>query len=87
MIKMFTLNYNDLTDNRTFTYGVVSKHQEEIEALESRLARLKAFDLALCNYLQTYKTLDVELYNYAVVYLERTDKNIADIFEEIRKGA
>ena len=84
---MFTLNYNDLTDNRTFTYGVVSKHQEKIESLESRLARLKAFDLALCNYLRTHKTLDVELYNYAVAYLEHTDKNIANIFEEIRKGA
>lgn len=84
---MFALNYNDLTDNRTFTYKLLSRRQEEIEALESRLARLKAFDLALCNYLQTHKTLDVELYNYAVAYLEHTDKNIADIFEEIRKGA
>ena len=84
---MFTLNYNDLTDNRTFTYGVMSKREEEIKALENRLARLKAFDLALYNYLQTHKTLNIELYNYAVVYLEHTDKNIADIFEEIRKGA
>lgn len=84
---MFTLNYNDLTDNRTFTYGVVSKLEEEIKTLESRLTRMKEFDLALYNYLQMHKTLDVELYNYAVVYLERTDKNIADIFEEIRKGA
>ena len=81
---MFTLNYNDLTDNRTFTYGVISKHQEEIEALESRLARLKAFDLALYNYLQTHKELSIELYNYAVAYREYTDKNIADIFEEIK---
>ena len=86
-IKMFALNYNDLTDNRTFTYGVVSKLEEEIKALENRLARLKAFDLALYNYLQTHKELSIELYNYAVVYLEHTDKNISDIFEEIRKGA
>ena len=84
---MFTLNYNDLTDNRTFTYGLASKRQEEIKSLESRLARMKEFDLALYNYLQTHKTLDIELYNYAVAYLEYTNKNIADIFEEIRKGA
>lgn len=82
---MFTLNYNDLTDSRTFTYGLISKRQEEIKSLESRLVRMKEFNLALCNYLQTHKTLDIELYNYAVAYLEYTNKSIADIFEEIRK--
>ena len=81
---MFTLKYEDLTDNRTFTYQVVEKHQKNIEELEKKLAREKEFNIALCNYLQTHKELSIELYNYAVAYREYTDKNIADIFEEIK---
>ena len=83
-IKMFTLKYEDLTDNRTFTYQVVEKHQKNIEELEKKLAREKEFNITLCNYLQTHKELSIELYNYAVAYREYTDKNIADIFEEIK---
>ena len=84
MIKMLTLNYNDLTDNHTFTYQLVKKHQEDIEQLEKKLAREKEFYIDLCNYLQTHKELSLELYNYAVAYLERTNKKISEIFEEIK---
>ena len=51
---MLTLKYNDLTDSRTFTFKVFDKRQREIEWLEAKLKRIKDFDIALTNYLQTH---------------------------------
>ena len=51
---MLTLKYNDLTDYGTFTSKIFAKQQQEIKWIESKLKRMKDFDIALTNYLQTH---------------------------------
>ena len=82
---MLTLKYNDLTDSRTFTFKVFDKRQREIEWLETKLKRMKDFDIALTNYLQTHGEMSNDLYDKACVMLDHSDKTVPEIFEEIRK--
>ena len=82
---MLTLKYNDLTDSSTLTFKVFDKRQREIEWLEAKLKRIKDFDIALTNYLQTHGEMSLDLYNEACVMLDHSDKTVSEIFEEIRK--
>ena len=82
---MLTLKYNDLTDSRTFTFKVFDKRQREIEWLEAKLKRIKDFDIALTNYLQTHGEMSNDLYDQACVMFDHSDKTVPEIFEEIRK--
>ena len=82
---MLTLKYNDLTDSRTFTFKVFDKRQREIEWLEAKLKRIKDFDIALTNYLQTHGEISNDLYDNACVMFDHSDKTVPEIFEEIRK--
>ena len=82
---MLTLKYNDLTDSRTFTFKVFDKRQREIKWLEAKLKRIKDFDIALTNYLQTHGEMSNDLYDKACVMLDHSDKTVPEIFEEIRK--
>lgn len=82
---MLTLKYNDLTDSRTFTFKVFDKRQREIERLEAKLKRIKDFDIALTNYLQTHGEMSNDLYDKACVMFDHSDKTVSEIFEEIRK--
>ena len=84
---MLTLNYNDLVDSSTFTFKVFDKQQQEIKWVEAKLKRMKDFDIALTNYLQTYGEMSLDLYNKACVMFEYSDKTVSEIFEEIRKGS
>lgn len=82
---MLTLKYNDLIDSSTLTSKILSEHQREIKCLESKLERIKAFDAALTNYLQTNGEMNLDLYDKACVMFYRSDKTVPEIFEEIRK--
>ena len=82
---MLTLKYNDLIDSRTFTFKVFDKRQREIEWLEAKLKRIKDFDIALTNYLQTHGEMSNNLYDKACVMFDHSDKTVPEIFEEIRK--
>ena len=82
---MLTLKYNDLTDSRTFTFKAFDKQQQEIKRVEAKLERMKAFDVALTNYLQTYGEMSLDLYNKACAMFKYSDKTVSEIFEEIRK--
>ena len=84
---MLTLNYNDLVDSSTFTFKVFDKQQQEIKWVEAKLKRMKDFDIALTNYLQTYGEMNLDLYDKACVMFEYSDKTVSEIFEEIRKGS
>ena len=84
---MLTLKYNDLTDSRTFTFKVFDKRQREIKWLEAKLKRIKDFDIALTNYLQTHGEMSNDLYDKACVMFDHSDKTVSEIFEEIRKKA
>lgn len=82
---MLTLKYNDLTDSSTFTFKVFAKQQQEIKRVEAKLERMKAFDTALTNYLQTHGEMSLDLYDKACVMFDHSDKIVSEIFEEIRK--
>ena len=84
---MITLKYNDLTDSSTFTSKVFAKQQQEIKWLEAKLKRMKDFDIALTNYLQTHGEMSLDLYNDACAMFDHSDKIVSEIFEEIRKRA
>ena len=82
---MLTLKYNDLTDSRTFTFKAFDKQQQEIKRVEAKLKRMKDFDIALTNYLQTHGEMSLDLYDKACVMFDHSDKTVPEIFEEIRK--
>lgn len=83
---MLTLKYNDLVFCNTFTFKTFDKKQREIELLEAKLKRMKDFDIALTNYLQTHGEMSLDLYDKACVLFDHSDKTVPEIFEEIRKG-
>ena len=85
LITMLTLKYNDLTDFNTLTSKLFDKRQREIEWLEAKLKRIKDFDIALTNYLQTHGEMSNDLYDKACVMFDHSDKTVSEIFEEIRK--
>ena len=82
---MLTLKYNDLTDSSTLTFKVFDKRQREIEWLEAKLKRMKDFDIALTNYLQTHGEMSLDLYDKICVMFEHSDKTASEIFMEIEK--
>ena len=82
---MLTLKYNDLTDYGTFTSKVFAKQQQEIKWLEAKLERMKAFDVALTNYLQNHGEMSYDLYDEVCAMFDHSDKTVSEIFEEIRK--
>lgn len=82
---MLTLKYNDLTDSSTFTSKVFNKQQQKIKWTEAKLKRMKDFDIALTNYLQTHGEMSLDLYDKACVMFDHSDKTVSEIFEEIRK--
>lgn len=84
---MLTLKYNDLTDYDTFTSKVFARQQREIEQVEAKLERMKAFDVSLTNYLQTHGEMSHDLYDKACAMFDHSDKTVPEIFEEIRKKA
>lgn len=82
---MLTLKYDDLNDSSTFTSSVFDRRQEEIEWLEAKWLRLRAFDVALTNYLQAHGKMSYELYNEVRIMFDHSDKTVSEIFKEIEK--
>ena len=82
---MLTLKYNDLVDCSTFTFKTFAKQQREIELAEAKLERMKDFNNALTNYLQTCGEMSFDLYNKACIMFDHSNKTVPEIFEEIRK--
>ena len=82
---MLTLKYNDLTDFNTLTSKLFDKRQREIERLEAKVEKMKSFDIALTNYLQTHGEISLDLYDKICVMFEHSDKTVSEIFMEIEK--
>ena len=82
---MLTLKYNDLTDFSTLTSKLFNKRQQEIEWLEAKVEKMKSFDIALTNYLQTHGEMSLDLYDKICVMFEHSDKTVSEIFMEIEK--
>ena len=82
---MLTLKYNDLTDFNTLTSKLFDKRQREIEWLEAKVEKMKSFDIALTNYLQSHREMKLDLYNEICAMFEHSDKTLPEIFMEIEK--
>ena len=82
---MLTLKYNDLTDSRTLTSKLFDKRQREIEWLETKVEKMKYFDVALTNYLQAHGEMSLELYDEICAMFEHSDKTVSEIFMKIEK--
>ena len=82
---MPTLKYNDLTDFNTLTSKLFDKRQREIERLETKVEKMKSFDIALTNYLQTHGEMSLDLYDKICAMFEHSDKTVSEIFMEIEK--
>lgn len=82
---MPTLKYNDLTDFNTLTSKLFDKRQREIEWLEAKVEKMKSFDIALTNYLQTHGEMSLDLYDKICTMFEHSDKTVSEIFMEIEK--
>ena len=82
---MLTLKYNDLTDFNTLTSKLFDKRQREIERLEAKVEKMKSFDIALTNYLQTHGEISLDLYDKICVMFEHSDKTVSEIFMEIEE--
>ena len=82
---MLTLKYNDLTDFNTLTSKLFDKRQREIERLETKVEKMKSFDIALTNYLQTHREMSLDLYDEICAMFEHSDKTGSEIFMEIEK--
>ena len=82
---MLTLKYNDLTDFNTLTSKLFDKRQREIERLETKVEKMKSFDIALTNYLQAHGEMSLDLYDEICVMFEHSDKTVSEIFMEIEK--
>lgn len=83
---MITLKYDDLTDSSTLTSKLFDKHQKEIQWLEAKLERMKAFDVAITNYLQNHGEMSLDLYDKICVMFEHSNKTVTEIFGEIENG-
>ena len=83
---MIALKYGDLTDSSTLTSKLFSKYQKEIESIEAKLERMKSFDIAITNYLQSHGTMDYYLYSKACALLEHSNKTVSEILMEIENG-
>ena len=83
---MIILKYDDLTDSSTLTSKVFDKRQKEIQWLEAKLERMKAFDVAATNYLQNHGEMNLDLYDKACVMFEHSNKTVTEIFREIENG-
>ena len=82
---MAKLIYSDLFDSNTLTSKVFRKHQKNIEILELKWTREKAFEYALTQHLQNYGEMDYELYNHAVALFEHSNLSVFEIFQKIRE--
>lgn len=82
---MLTLKYNDLTDFNSLTSKLFDKRQREIEWLETKLEKMKSFDIVLTNYLQTHGEMSLNLYNEICAMFEHSGKTVSEIFMEIEK--
>lgn len=83
---MITLKYDDLTDSSTLTSKLFEKRQKEIELAEAKLERMKAFDVAITNYLQNHGEMSLDFYDKICVMFEHSNKTVTEIFREIENG-
>lgn len=74
------LKFDDLDDNRTDTYKVLTRIANERESYMKKADRLRQFDLYLTNWLMRHESMTYEEYDLLMAWYEHSDYTIPGIF-------
>lgn len=74
------LKFDDLDDNRTDTYKVLTRLAKEREVHLKKANRLRNFDLYLTNWLMRHDSMTHQEYNTLMAWYEHTEYSIPGIF-------
>ena len=74
------LKFDDLDDNRTDTYQVLTRIAKERASYQEKADRLRKFDLHLTNWLMRHKSMTYAEYDLLMAWYGHTDYTIPEIF-------
>ena len=74
------LKFDDLDDNRTDTYKVLTRLAKERAVHLEKANRLRNFDLYLTNWLMRHDSMTHQEYNSLMAWYEHTEYSIPGIF-------
>ena len=80
---MMTLKYEDLSKRSSYTCQVFIQMENEIQQMQKKLNRMKEFDTAMTDKLQSLRTIAREDFDRASAFFHHTDMTVAEIMEEI----
>ena len=80
---MLTLNYEDLSKRSSDTCRVFIKMDDEIQQMQKKLNRMKEFDIAMTNKLQSLRVIAREDFDRASALFRHTDMTVNEIMEEV----
>lgn len=80
---MLTVKYEDLTDNRTFSYQLLSTQVDSLEREERKLERRREILNCLVAKIQEQKEITYEQYRMVMAWMEHTDEPWFKIFEAV----
>jgi phosphoribosyl-ATP pyrophosphohydrolase len=85
---MMTLKYEDLSKRSSYTCRVFIQMENEIQQVQKKLNRMKEFDTAMTDKLQSLRTITREEFYQACALCHHTDMTVAEIMEEVfeKKG-
>ena len=80
---MMTLKYEDLSERSSYTYRVFFQMENEIQQVQKKLDRMKEFDIAMTDKLQSLRTIAREDFYKACALCSHTGMTVAEIMEEV----
>ena len=80
---MMTLNYEDLSKYSSDTCRLFIKMDNEIQQMQKKLNRMKEFDIAMTNKLQSLRVIAREDFDRASALFHHTGMTVAEIMEEV----
>ena len=85
---MMTLKYEDLSKRSSYTCRVFIQMENEIQQMQKKLNRMKEFDTAMTDKLQSLRTIAREEFYQAYALYYHTDMTVTEIMEEVfeKKG-
>lgn len=80
---MMTLKYEDLSKHSSYTCRVFIQMENEVQQVQKKLNRMKEFDIAMTDKLQSLRTIAREDFYQACALCHHTDMTVAEIMEEV----
>ena len=80
---MMTLKYEDMSKRSSYTCQVFTQMENEIQQMQKKLNRMKEFDTAMTDKLQSLQTITREDFDRASAFFHHTDMTVAEIMEEV----